>query len=467
MKGLAAASVVALLTALAVQGDCVSSNELISIRATQPNRVAGPVAWTGTSLAIAKNEHSTAKPIWIGIYDQNGTLLRDVKVVDQAAAGAQALLWTGSDFGLFYEPVGQLRYQRIAADGTPIGGPVQVPHLIFPDDEFDFAWDPTRQAHLILHRVTQGPEVGLWLTAIGRDGSVKLDRPLYSFLAEVALPRIAVASNGTVGIFFVHGTTPGTSFLRVDAQDRFVAPVTIAPQTPLDVAVAARGNELGLARQVSVAGGKTEIHWMVVDTNAATVVSDRLLVAPSGVDVAPVALVAAPDEWALGYDDSALGFRSHSGEYRLHRFTQTGTTISNTVFAAERVRATLLTRHPFVWNGSAYVSSVAKFVSPVEGSDSYLLRHCPLIGRPSADRTIVRLLETVTFSASASGGTPGYRHQWDFGDHAQVETAPTFQHRYDRLGTYTITLTTTDDAGGRSVATMTVQVVRGKNRAVR
>ena len=467
MKGLGVASVVILLAATAGRADCVSSNELISARATQPNRAAGPVAWTGTTLAVAKTESNPARSIWVGIHDPSGAAIRDVKVVDTAADGPQALLWTGSDLGLFYEPVGQLRYQRLAADGTPIGGPVPVPHLIFADDEFDFAWDPTREAHLILHRVTQGPETGLWLTAIGRDGSVKLDRPLYTFLASPALPRIAVAANGTIGIFFVHATTAGTSLLRLDAQDRFVSPVTIATQTAIDLAVAVRGNQFGIARQVAIAGGKTEIRWLVVDSNAATVVSDRLLVSPNGVDVAPVSLVAAPDEWALGYDDSALGFRTHPGEYRLHRFTQTGTAISNTVFSFERLRATVLTRHPFVWNGSAYVSSVAKFISPVEGTDSYLLRHCPLSGRPSADRTIVRLLETVNFSANATGGTPNYRYQWDFGDHSLTEGGPTMTHRYDRYGTYTVTLTTTDDAGGKSVVTLAVQVVRGKNRAVR
>lgn len=467
MKRLRLASAVALLTAMAAQGDCVSSIDLISARASALNRTAGPVAWTGTSLAIAKNEHNAAKSIWIAIHDPNGGLVREVKVVETATEGAQALLWTGSDLGLFFDPVGQLRYQRIAADGTPIGGPVQVPHLIFPDDEFDFAWDPTRDAHLVLHRVTQGPEVGLWLTAIGRDGSVKLDRLLYTFIAPTALPRIAVASNGTLGIFFLHATVPGTSFLRLDAQDRFSAPVTIATPTPIEIAVAPRGNQFGVARQVSTTGGRTEIRWLVVDTNATTVVSDRLLVAPRGTDVAPAALVAAPDEWALGYDDSALGFRLHPGEYRLHRFTQTGTAISNTVFSVERLRATVLTRHPFVWTGSAYVSTVAQFISPAQGSDSYLLRHCPLIGRPTADRTVVRLLDTVNFSATASGGTPGYRYEWDFGDHSRIDTGPTIPHRYDRYGTYTVTLTTTDDAGGVSVTTVTVQVVRGKNRAVR
>lgn len=465
MKGLTSA--VVLLAAMAAQADCVSSNEIISARSSEPNRAAGPVAWTGSALAVAKNENNPAKSIWIGLYDADSHLIRDVKVIDSAPGGAQALLWTGSDLGLFYDPVGVVRYQRVAADGTPIGGPVILPHLIFDGDEFDYAWDPTREAFLVLHRVTQGPEVGLWLTAIARDGSVKFDRLLYTFVASVALPRVAVAANGTIGVFFIHASIPGTSLLRIDAQERFLAPVTIAPQTPLDVAVAARGNQFALARQAAIAGGKTEIRWLVVDTNAAAVVSDRLLVAPRGIDVAPVSLVAAPGEWALGYDDSQIGFSNHAGEYRLHRFTDTGAEISDTVFSVERIRATVLTRHPFVWNGSAYVSSVARFVSQAEGTDSYLLRHCPLTGHVAADRTIIRILDTINFTASAGGGTPGYRFEWDFGDNARPDTGPTIAHRYDRHGTYTVTLTTVDDAGARSITALTVRVVAGKNRAVR
>jgi len=466
MKGLIAA--VLALVAIAAQADCVSSNELISLRANDPNRAAGPIAWTGSVLGVAKNENNAAKSIWFGLYDEQAILIRETKVVDASFDGAQALLWTGSDFGLYYiEPLGGHRYQRVAADGTPIGGAVVMPHGIFPEDEFDFAWDATRDVQLVLHRVTQGPETGLWLTGVARDGSIRFDRMLYSFVATIALPRVAVASNGTIGIFFNHASVVGTSFIRVDAQERYLAPVTISPVATGDVAVAVRGNQFGVARQVAITGGKTEIRWMVVDTNATTVVSERLLVSPRGIDVAPVALVATPNEWALGYDDSALGFRTLAGEYRLRRFTQTGTTISDTQFSADRLRSTFLTRHPFIWTGNAFVSSVSMVISAAQGSDSYLVRHCPLIGRPSTDKSVVRLLDPINFTASASGGTPDYTYEWDLGDLSRVENGATIQHKYDRYGTYTITLTTRDVAGATHVTTTTVKVVAGKNRAVR
>lgn len=457
-----------LLAAAEAYAECVSSNELISLRASELNRAAGPVAWTGSLLGVAKNEHNTAKSIWFGLYDDQGHQLRETKIVDTSFNGAQALVWSGSDFGLFYlDQFGYHRYQRIAADGTPIGGAVALPHGIWEDDEFDFTFDRTRDVHLVLHRVTQGPETGLWLTGFARDGSVKFERFVYSFVAPVGLPRVAVAANGTIAIFFTHAAVVGTSMIRIDAQDRYLAPITVSTTPALDVAAAARDNTFGIAKQVAATGGRTEIRWLVVDTNGTTTVSERLLISGKGVDVAPVSLVATPTEWALGYDDSVLGFRTLPGEYRLRRFTQTGVAISDTQFSADRLRSTFLTRHPFVWTGAAYVSSVALFISPLQGSDSYLVRHCPLIGQPTADRTIARLLDPFTFTAAASGGSPDYTYEWDLGDNTRTETGATIQHRYDRFGTYTVTLTTTDLAGGRHVSTMQVRVVAGKNRAVR
>lgn len=468
MRGLLTA-VILLADVTARAADCVSINQLVSSRGSVLNRTAGPIAFSGSTLGVVKVESNFTKSIWFGLYDEQLNAVRsDVKVVEGSLDGAQALLWSGSDFGLFYiEPFGFPRYHRIASDGTPIGGPVALPHGIFPEDEFSFAWDPFREAHLVLHSMTQGPENGLWLTAIGRDGSVKFDRLLYTFIALPALPRVAAASNGTIAVLFEHKLVPGTSYLRIDAQERFIAPTQVSSLQARRVAIAGRGNEFGIARQVAITGGRTEIRWAVVDAAGATVVSDRTLVTPRGIDVAPVSLVATPTEWALAYDESVPGFREFPGEYRLRRVTRTGALLSDTQFSSESLRASFLTKFPFVWTGSAFISSVARFISSSEGSDSYLLRHCPLIGTATSDLTIVRLLDPIRFTATATGGNPDYKYEWDFGDTSLVNAGPSVTHRYNRFGTYTVTLTTTDQAGGRHVATLVIRVVPGKNRAVR
>ncbi len=53
---------------------------------------------------------------------------------------------------------------------------------------------------------------------------------------------------------------------------------------------------------------------------------------------------------------------------------------------------------------------------------------------------------TVTFTTTVTGGTPPYTYQWDFGDGGQSNAAnPT--HTYPSNGTYTVSVTVTDDRG--------------------
>ena len=66
----------------------------------------------------------------------------------------------------------------------------------------------------------------------------------------------------------------------------------------------------------------------------------------------------------------------------------------------------------------------------------------------------------VFFNAAASRAAPGrriVRYQWNFGD-GGTGSGATASRVYPTVGTYTVTLTVTDDAGRRGVASSTVQV---------
>ncbi len=63
---------------------------------------------------------------------------------------------------------------------------------------------------------------------------------------------------------------------------------------------------------------------------------------------------------------------------------------------------------------------------------------------------------TVQFDAAISTGEE-LSYSWDFGD-GQSDTSGATFHRYDQLGTYTVTLTVTDIAGQRDTSSQSVKV---------
>src|SRR5712691_3603678 len=63
----------------------------------------------------------------------------------------------------------------------------------------------------------------------------------------------------------------------------------------------------------------------------------------------------------------------------------------------------------------------------------------------------------VTFTASASGGTSPYSFSWNFGDGGSATGSPA-THVYSAIGSYTVTLTTTDSANHTSVVSNIVAV---------
>lgn len=64
---------------------------------------------------------------------------------------------------------------------------------------------------------------------------------------------------------------------------------------------------------------------------------------------------------------------------------------------------------------------------------------------------------TISFSATITGGVRPDSYAWDFGDGGtSTEESPT--HRYDRAGTYIVTVTTTDALGRTATDTETIDV---------
>jgi PKD repeat protein len=70
----------------------------------------------------------------------------------------------------------------------------------------------------------------------------------------------------------------------------------------------------------------------------------------------------------------------------------------------------------------------------------------------TADPNEAGVGQTVYFTDASSGGVAPLSYQWDFGD-SSGSTDPSPTHNYSSAGTYSVTLTITDAAGGTNTAT--------------
>ena len=455
-----------LILALSAHAECVSTIRAVSQPTVFPNRAAGPVAWSGSVLAVAKNDaDNNNRPIYVSTYDLNlNPLTSDRKAADQTLGGAIALVWNGVEFGLFYQtPAMQLVLQRISAAGELIGGAVPIaPGLNRPGQEYDIQWEPTRGRYVVIRTIPQGIEKGLVLTMTDRAGITQFEQVINFLLADPATPKIAVGANGALGITWLlreNQEAPDQLFFI------FVNPNNV-PGTPYPVStvgrgprIASNGTQFIIMDQAPGGGGTTELRWIRINNSGVQTNAEAKFLSGRGVDVLPVSLLWNGSEWALAYLDAIIGLSQFPGDYRLRRFTTGGATISDTLFTPDSNKSSYSTTYPFLWNGQSYVSPIAHFISAAEGSDSYLVSHCPLIAAMTASTTTVATRIPVTFTANVSGGSPPYTVSWDFGDFTEVKHDPTVAHAFERTGTYTVTLSIVDVAGGTAVATKTITVL--------
>jgi hypothetical protein len=459
-----ATAILVVTAASALADECVSTSQFLSSDESDPALVAGPSAWTGLALAVASTEPAD-EGIWITVFDEGmNTLAGSREIVPASDSGAIDLIWNGTELGLFYRVGSTLRLQRLNAFGDPIGTPVAIPssRLFRAGEAIAIAWSAARNAWVIARVASQSSNNAVFVLTINPDGSTRREVQISSFTTKDPDLRLAVTDTGVVGVFFEF-ISGGLSFARLVADETSPAVVDVGT-TARDLVVTSIDNLFVLAWTELAPFDQTEIHWKVIDSSGQTVRPAELLVDGIGQDVRPLGLTAGDDEIALAYLDSEQGFATASGNYHLRRFRLDGTVLADTVGDPRQSRAFSI--FPLVYTGTSYFSAPVRQFGSGERR-SFLLRVCPLRAEIVTAKRLALLDEPLTFTAVASGGVPPYSYLWTFGDRTATAVGAGVEHRYERVGTYVLTLRVTDSAGAVVTTSDTIEIVRKKQRAVR
>jgi hypothetical protein len=463
----AAVGLLILITVAVSAADCVTGTRVLSSSTDVPNLVAGPAAWSGIVLAVGKLQENVLGAAWVGIYGPGMETIAADRFLVNDARELFAMVWTGTEFGLFYRSTNQtLKLQRLTMLGEPIGAAITLTpgRPFFAGDDLEAVWSPFHDAYVVAHHVSQSSVRGLYVTIVEDNGAQRSDRLVAVTLTPDSPLALDVTDAGVIGAAFITSNGLLGLALARSANDTFVVRELGAGGTG-EVVMAAVDERFVIAHSAS-AGATTVIRWLVVNTSHQIVKSDVQLVEGVGDDVHPQALIVNGDELALSYIDSPVRDEVFDDSFRLLRFTITGTILGDTGFAARDASAVRgVSPFPFVWTGDAYLTPATRQSNA--GVTSYLLRYCRLTAHIVAPRRVLAG-ETVTFTPVASGGVPGYSYVWTFSNSARVEGGEvSVQRTFTETGTITATVVVTDATGVKTTATFTFDVVKPRRRAVR
>ena len=109
--------------------------------------------------------------------------------------------------------------------------------------------------------------------------------------------------------------------------------------------------------------------------------------------------------------------------------------------------------------------SVTLTVTDSEGETAVAIRRLTVIAPPKADFFFEPLqphvFDLITFNASNSVPNGGFlvEFRWDFGDGSEVKFGMIVQHKYAKMGEYTVSLNVTDSEGEWDTKQITVKVL--------
>lgn len=465
-----AMAVLLLITAAGTaSAQCVSDVREIYSRSSSSSLVAGPFAWSGSILAVAAKQVSTGS-MWLSFFSETGDqLFPNTKVPSTENSELIDVVWTGTEFGFFYESEDhRFMLRRVSTTGELIGGaiePLTKTNVRLGDtDDLDIIWSSKENAYLVA-RTVNTPSRSVRLTTIERTGALRDDKQI-AVPAPNSLVRVGETESGIIAVFYEQDGT--RHIMMAPFQDDDLNLIRkVWPQAGTDLVIAARANDFVLARTMTQSDARKAIRWKIVDSDGNEVREEARLAIGTGKDVAAVSILARGNEIALGYLESRDGFDMQVGSYRIRRVTTEGEILSDTFFAAaDSTRRRAQSKDDFVWTGTAFLTVAVRDTEA--GDDSFIIRLCPLKAEISGPR-VLHPGNTVTYTATVEGGVPSYEYSWKWGEF-NTATGPSVPIRIDAVGTHRLTLTVTDISGMSTLTTFDVTVakpVQPRRRSVR
>lgn len=430
---------------------CVTSTVPLA-SPTDQTRQPVAVTWTASGLALLKGD--SAGNLWIGLYSETLTVLREDSLIATAWDRRPArVLWADSELALFYRDLtGNLRH----VSWNPATGVIGGAGVLFPtrpltsSRAFDVEW--SGEFFAIAEATTSRPNPGLFVNRLDAGGNPVAEA--YQF--------ISISSSTWVDVEITDTTVlVATTYGQIPVQE------TLVFWTPHEVDRVHAGTD-------AIDGIDTRLGWNGESVLAIAVergigaVQDvmQAVLSPTG------ALLSGPSPFLPDASVAAVGDLLWNGdEYlflwleqgptgsptvRLARLARDRSVVTETGFISERQRRSHPPTTRLAWTGA---SAVAAFTRTVAGGalDSHLGSHCPLTASIDGPNLLLAGTES-TWTARLEGGLPPWSYEWQVGG-TGFGSAPSMTRRLSNPGTYTVRLVASDTLGARVVTTLDVVVV--------